>query len=65
MTEQIEILGLDEMKSGLNAFVQQLVDELRPGFIPLHIYHGMGGVPFTLEKVDLSAKQNGFMVRDG
>jgi hypothetical protein len=57
---QVEIVGWAELKGGLQAFIPQLLDELRPGFIPQHRYVGMGGIPFTLEKIDLVARRLGF-----
>lgn len=60
MSSQIQILGLADVKGGLQALIPQLLTELRPGFIPQHRYVGLGGVPFVLEKIDLVAKRLGF-----
>ena len=57
--------GIEELGEGLETFIQQLMAELRPGFVPEARYLGEQGRPFTLEKIDLVAKQVGFVVRDG
>ena len=57
----IRVHGLDELGDSFDAFLEQLLTELAPGFLPEAQYRGMAGEPFTLEKIDLVSVQVGLV----
>ena len=62
-TVTVRILGLREIDQAFDRMVDDIHAELRPGFVPLHRYHGLGGIPFAVTGVEKAARQNGFTMR--
>ena len=52
-----------QLGAGFDAFVRDLADEMRPGFVPIRRYRGLEGEPFTLDKIELTARRQGFVIR--
>lgn len=63
-TVRIKIIGLDDLDRAFDAVIADLAAEMRSGFIPEARYHGMGGAPFTLDKVDVVAPRHRFLIRN-
>lgn len=57
---RIKVHGLPELRHALAAVVDDLVNELRPGFVPLARYRGQEGLPFASEKAEIVISRNGF-----
>lgn len=62
-TIQVRIRGLGELDRAFDRMVDDIHAELRPGFVPRHEYHGLGGIPFSVTGVEKAARQNGFTIR--
>ncbi len=59
----VRVEGLPQLRRGFDEFVDDLADEMAPGFVPEHRYAGLEGEPFTLDKVELVATRLGFTIR--
>jgi hypothetical protein len=62
-TIRVRILGLDAIDDAFDRMISDLHAELRPGFVPQHRYHGLGGIPFATEATETAARRNGFVIR--